>query len=41
MRKRRNKELNPCVTVRAEDNNGDVDKNDSPIPQDGEDGGNY
>jgi len=26
MRKRRNKELNPCVTVRAEDNHGDVDK---------------
>ena len=26
MRKRRNKELNPCVTVRAEDKHGDVDK---------------
>lgn len=26
MRKRRNKVLSPCVTVRAEDNNGDPDR---------------
>jgi len=26
MRRRKNKPLEPCITVRAEDNNGDVDR---------------